>query len=304
MAVDILPWLLRGHTREEYAGLDNSDTTDLVSATDMARVLAFLVAIIGCRCLFNRMTSSWSKEAGKSWGISPSDMNKVLEEFWTLMGNTGMLALAIYVMLYKNSGCWFGDTEQCLVGWPHHVTDSAVLVYYTVEFAWYIHLLLKKPLGYGEPDGMDMMMHHVATLSLLVLSKACNLTRAGVLVLTLFSVSNPFLHAAKLCNQILPAIRIPMFSLFSLLFLLTRVIMVPPVILRLSIYQSMSLIPYAVEDFYVTFVLINALLVLLYLMQLKWMWAILRVLTKSATEGAAAAGKLSTDLDPSKRFTD
>lgn len=292
MAVDILPWLLRGHDREEYAGLGSRDGSGLVS--ELVSVLVYVVVLVACRRVFNRITSR---------GVHSSERDKVLEEVWTLLGNIGTLALAMHVMLRHNSGCWFGDTNECLIGWPHHDVDSTVLMYYKIEFAWYIHLLLKTPLGYGEPDGKDMMMHHIATLSLLVVSKACNLTRAGVLVLTLFSVSNPFLHAAKICNQVMPSIRVAMFSLFSLLFLLTRVIMVPPVILRLSMYQSMLRIPYAVEDFYVTFLLINALLVLLYLMQLKWMWAILRVLTKSATQGAEAAGRLSTSLDPSKRFT-
>jgi hypothetical protein len=295
MAVNILPWLLHGRNREEYAGLGDWDPREFVS--ELVSVLVSVLVLIACRCLFNRITHR------SHMSTKDTERDKVLEEMWTFLGNVGTLALAIYVMLYHNSGCWFGDTDQCLVGWPQHEPDSVVLMYYTVEFAWYIHLLLKKPLRYGEPDGKDMMMHHMATLVLIVLSKACNLMRAGVLVLTLFSVSNPFLHAAKICNQILPSVRVAMFSLFSLLFLLTRVIMVPPVILRLSIYQSMLRIPYAVEDFHLTFMLINALLVLLYLLQLKWMWAILRVLTKSATEGAVAAGKLSTNLDPSKRFT-
>lgn len=302
MAIDILPWLLRGHERDEYKGLEHLKTTELISVTETIYVVVALALIIVSRCIFNIMTQSWSQRIGKAMKIAPSDMNKVLEEFWTLLGNVGTLGLAMYVMWYHNAGCWFGDTENCLLGWPNHSIDSMVLLYYTVEFAWYIHLLLKKPLGYGEPDGPDMMMHHVATLSLIILSKACNVTRAGVLVLTLFSISNPFLHAAKICNQILPSIRVPMFSVFSILFVLTRVIMVPPVILRVSMYQSIRLIPYAVEDFYVPFVLFNGLLVLLYGMQLKWMWAILRVLTKSATEGSAAAGRLSANLDPSKRF--
>ena len=248
------------------------------------------------------MISPWAGRQALARNISQREMNKVLEEIWVLIGNTVTLSLAVYAMLYENNGCWFGNTEPCLVGWPNHSANPAVLLYYTIEFAWYIHLLLKKPLGSGEPDGKDLKMHHVASLLLLFLSKAFNFTRSGILVLTLFSISNPALHAAKICNQMAPSVRVPMFIVFSALFMVTRVIMVPLIILRMSIFESVRLIPYAVKDFMGPFIAFNVLLVLLYVMQIQWMWAIIKVLKKSATEGASAAAELSTKLDPSKRF--
>lgn len=253
--------------------------------------------------MFNRLTQRWAERTARQRGLSLADMKKILEEYWVLIGNIITLSLATYAMLNENWGCWFGNLEKCLIGWPNHSVRPAVLWYYNIEFAWYIHLLLKNPLKYGEPDGKDMMLHHVASLLLLVLSKGCNLTRGGVVVLTLFSISNPALHAAKICNQLIPNIRVIVFCVFSLLFFITRVVMVPLVILRLSLAESRRVIPYAVEDFYVTYVIINALLVALYIMQLQWMWAIVRVLKKSASEGSNAAAELSSKLDPAKRFS-
>ncbi|WPT15334.1 Ceramide synthase hyl-1 [Picochlorum sp. SENEW3] len=302
MAIDVLPWLLKGKEREEYDLLNDVDNIDMFSIREVIYVICCLLGIIGTRVAFNSMISPWAGKQARARNISQREMNKVLEEIWVLIGNTVTLSLAVYVMLYENNGCWFGNTAPCLVGWPNHSVNPAVLLYYTIEFAWYIHLLLKKPLGYGEPDGKDMKMHHVASLLLLFLSKAFNLTRGGILVLTLFSISNPALHAAKICNQMAPAVRVPMFIVFSALFMVTRVIMVPFIILRMSIFESVKLIPYAVKDFMVPFIAFNVLLVLLYVMQIQWMWAIIKVLKKSAVEGASAAAELSTELDPSKRF--
>eukprot|EP00890_Picochlorum_soloecismus_P003216 jgi/Picsp_1/3896/NSC_01408-R1_lag1 longevity assurance homolog 6 len=213
-----------------------------------------------------------------------------------------MLAFAVYVLLERNGGCTFTQLAPCLEGWPNHTVDRDVVLYYSMELAWYLHLLLKTFVGYGEPDGLDMKMHHAASLLLLILSRAFNLTRGGVLVLTLFGISNPSLHAAKICNQLLPCWRIAAFGMFSLLFFITRVVLVPAIILRLTIFMSRNIIPYAVEDFFGPYILFNGLLILLYLMQLQWMVAIVRVLKKSATAGSEAAADLSAKLDPAKRF--
>ena len=61
---------------------------------------------------------------------------------------------------------------------------------------------------------------------------------AGVLVLCLFNVSNPFLHVAKILNQLgLPA-RVPAFAAFAAIFFVTRVVLVPYSILRVTVWDS------------------------------------------------------------------
>ncbi len=61
---------------------------------------------------------------------------------------------------------------------------------------------------------------------------------AGVLVLCLFNISNPFLHAAKVCNQLGMPARMPAFALFAAVFFLTRVLLVPYSILRVTLVDS------------------------------------------------------------------
>lgn len=38
------------------------------------------------------------------------------------------------------------------------------------ELSWYLHMLLKPVLRYGLRDGRDMLVHHCATLALIVTS--------------------------------------------------------------------------------------------------------------------------------------
>jgi TLC domain len=214
-----------------------------------------------------------------------------------------MLSIAAFIMAKRNEGCWFGNIKPCLAGWPNHDANSAVTMYYSLELAWYAHLLLKPVLKYGQPDGRDMMLHHCASMALLIASCGLNLTRMGVVVLTLFGISNPALHAAKITNQLhLGKLRLPAFTFFALTFCVTRVFLVPPVVLLPALVHSRHWIGYAVDDFHTAYTVLNLLLWVLYGMQLVWMWAVLRVLRQAADKGMDEASKLSAKIDPAKRY--
>lgn len=114
----------------------------------------------------------------------------------------------------RNAGCTYLSTRTCLVGWPAHHADPAVLAYYRLELARYLHMLLKvcssctpssrlrrppalpRPASrvwagpckhatipslcclpllqpvfrYGLRDGRDMVVHHCASLALILTS--------------------------------------------------------------------------------------------------------------------------------------
>lgn len=56
-------------------------------------------------------------------------------------------------------------------------------------------------------------------------------------MLCLFNLSNPFLHAAKILNQLSLPIRIPAFGLFGAVFAVTRVGLVPVSILHTTLWD-------------------------------------------------------------------
>jgi hypothetical protein len=62
---------------------------------------------------------------------------------------------------------------------------------------------------------------------------------AGVLLLALMAVSNPLLHAAKICNQLaLDALRMPAFAAFAAVFFVTRVVLLPLLVLKPALLDA------------------------------------------------------------------
>lgn len=169
----------------------------------------------------------------------------------------------------------------------------------------YISLLLKPILKSGMRDGSDMALHHLMSVVLLLACFAFNVIRFGNVVITIFGISNPALHVAKIANQLNAPdlIRIGLFAFFALLFFLTRVVLVPFVVLFPAAVRTKEWIGYAIEELRGCYLTLNALLVMLYIMQLFWMRSIVRVLRKASHSGADAASALSSKLDPAKRYS-
>lgn len=158
-----------------------ADGLRLWQGVDGFTICRFLLAIVAVRLVFNYLLSSTANRLAAQHGrdAAHKDGSKLLEELWVFLGNCGMLGSAMYVMLYRNGDCWFANTVSCMAGWPDHPVDPAVALYYSMELAWYTHLLLKPVLRYGLPDGRDMMAHHVASLALLLLSGGLGMARIG-----------------------------------------------------------------------------------------------------------------------------
>jgi hypothetical protein len=262
------------------------------------------VAILAARLAFNRALRAPAGRLAAACGRDAAhrDGGKLLEELWALCGNVATLGLALFVMIRRNGGCTFRSTLPCLEGWPNHAVDPLVALYYSLELAWYASMLLKPLLRLGAADGRDMTAHHAATAALLLAARGCGLERLGVAVLALFGLSNPLLHAAKVANQLDARGKIAAFAAFAAAFFLTRVLLVPRVVLAPSAVQSRLVLPYAVADFHFTYLAFNALLWVLYALQLLWMRSILRVLWQAATGGADAASRMSARCDPAKRY--
>ncbi|KAL4436971.1 hypothetical protein ABPG75_004110 [Micractinium tetrahymenae] len=318
MVLLLLPWLFRGSSRPEYAALQASHGDDL--AWEFGASAWILLGLVAARFAFNAALrgptrrlaaakaglaadSSTAREGADAERDAGMEGRRLLEELWVTLGNVAMLAAALWVMLRRNGGCTFFNTSSCLAGWPNLPADPAVKLYYNFELAWYCHMLLKPVLRYGLTDGRDMLVHHGATLALILLSYGTNLTRMGVLVLSLFAISNPLLHIAKICNQLnLGPLKIGGFVAFALAFFLSRVLLVPWAVLKVALLDSRRQIPFAVEDFHGIWLFICVLLTALYAMQLVWMRGIVRVLRSAARHGGDAASRMSARLDPAKRY--
>lgn len=58
-----------------------------------------------------------------------------------------LLVVGWQCLLSVSSYCSIQDTSGCLRNWPMIPVEANVLKYYNVELGWYLHLMLKHPLG-------------------------------------------------------------------------------------------------------------------------------------------------------------
>lgn len=58
-----------------------------------------------------------------------------------------LLAVGWQCLLSVSQQCSLQDTSGCLRGWPLIPISNSVHKYYNLELGWYLHLMLKHPLG-------------------------------------------------------------------------------------------------------------------------------------------------------------
>jgi hypothetical protein len=77
--------------------------------------------------------------------------------------------------------------------------------------------------------GIDMLSHHVLTLALFVVGRVFSVDRMGFYILALLNVSNPFMHAAKVLNNVgaSKGIKALAFLIFGCMFALSRCMLFP-----------------------------------------------------------------------------
>lgn len=208
--------------------------------------------------------------------------DRIMEEAW--LGGISM-ALAVwswFVFLRNEVGCTLLDTHPCIRGWPNVPPSEGIKTFLLVESGWYIHQLSRAVVGVGIPMEWDLFIHHLGTLGLLMLSLLKNLGVLGVLILAVFNMSSPFMHIAKIAyNLDMRRTRLILFALFALVFFITRVILLPMTVLKCALVDALK---ENVALFgWIYYFAGNAALHALYVLQLVWMYKIIRVLWRGRT---------------------
>eukprot|EP00803_Ostreobium_quekettii_P001209 evm.model.scf_206EXC.4 EVM.evm.TU.scf_206EXC.4 scf_206EXC:37382-37828(+) len=136
-----------------------------------------------------------------------------------------------------------------------------------------------------------MAVHHVLAVCLIVAGYGLGLTRLGVVALAVFNLSNPFLHASKVANNLQMArCRVALFALFGATFFVSRVVLLPAVIMKCTLLETLPVLAREPRMWWAYYGG-NAVIAALYLMQLMWMAKILRVLC-SGKSGATPKGAI------------
>jgi hypothetical protein len=197
----------------------------------------------------------------------------IFDELWIIIGGFALVSTGWFLLLTQTPTCSLWSTWGCIEGWPQQQVSRAVRAFYFMLFGWYTHDLMGLPFAEKPRLTKDLIAHHVLTIFLVTVSYAVGLTRLGLLTLTLFDLSNPFLHIAKVAHILkLDAMKAVTFPLFAAVFFFARVVMVPPTILNCTMFQGPTLNPPA-WLYYPG----NFLLLCLYVMQLVWFYKIAKI---------------------------
>lgn len=222
------------------------------------------------------------RRRGPVRGAVPTSSDRIMEEIWLCTVSSGLVVWAWVVFLRNRVGCTIFNTHPCIRGWPNISTTRELDNFLQIEIGWYVHQLSREFFGVGIPMESDLFVHHLATLGLLILSLAKNLRILGLLILAVFNMSSPFMHFAKVAYYLnMRRARYVLFGVFALIFFCTRVVMLPFTILKCIMVDALH---EDLEQFgWYYYFSGNAVMHAMYVLQIFWMFKIVKVLWRGKT---------------------
>jgi len=155
---------------------------------------------------------------------------------------------------------WVNKLKNNWDGYPYHRLPDPIRLYYYVELGCYIHQLMWCDITTSRVDAMEMIIHHVATIILLLLSYLTNHHRVGSIILLVHDVADVFLEFGKCINyislnnakykDICKKITDGFFACFMIVFFYSRLVIYPFYILHSYFYEGFLCIsPCEAQDF-------------------------------------------------------
>ncbi|XP_072457069.1 ceramide synthase 4-like isoform X1 [Notamacropus eugenii] len=168
---------------------------------------------------------------------------------------------------------WFWKPELCWDGFPKQALKPAIYWWYLLEFGFYLSLLITLSFDIKRKDFKQQIIHHFSVIILIYFSYCANYIRIGTLVMLIHDVSDIFLEAGKMVNyaQWKNSSEIT-FVIFTVVFLICRLIFLPYKILYSTYYSSME----NHKPFF-GYYFSNALLMILQVLNIFWASLILHM---------------------------
>ncbi|XP_068196964.1 ceramide synthase 2-like [Antennarius striatus] len=172
---------------------------------------------------------------------------------------------------------WFWDRRECWEQYPKQPMERAHYWYYMLELGFYVSLLLRITVDIKRKDFKEQVIHHLATIFLLSFSYCANYIRIGTLVMLLHDFSDILLELAKMLNYGSGWRRTcsNLFIAFSVVFLVTRLVIFPSKIIHTTLVLSMEKF-----DPFFAYYFFNILLLVLQALHIFWAILILRMVYK------------------------
>jgi len=214
--------------------------------------------------------------------------NKFLEALWRLIYYLLFTIFAYICLFVPNKAIWISDTKQYWEGWPYQKIEDNIKLLYQLQLACYFHQLswIELPL---RSDSKEMMLHHIATITLTGLSYLTSFTRIGATIFFTHDIADIFLESAKCFNYIartegrkhLSIYCDILFGIFAIIFFVTRLIFYP----RYMVWSLVKEAPELLGGIWPGWYAFAGLLILLLLLHVFWFYLIVRMIYKLVTTG-------------------
>lgn len=236
----------------------------------------------------------WRRRRAQS---KPSEMQRFKETSWRFLFYLSAFWSGLYILWDKP---WFWDTKHCWYGYPTQQVSADVWWYYMIEMAFYWSLVLSLFMDTKRKDFVEMIVHHIATLTLMSMSWSANMVRVGTLVLCVHDAVDYILEFAKLAkyckyNRVCDGL----FIVFTIVWFLTRLLIYPFRILWSTLFEATTIVGMA-PVYYVY----NGLLCILQVLHVLWFCMILRMAYYYVVKGQVEKDGRSDTEDDSESEDD
>ncbi|XP_026545270.1 ceramide synthase 4-like, partial [Notechis scutatus] len=208
----------------------------------------------------------------------PSLTKKFCEASWRTVHSLIFILMGLAVLYDKP---WFWNIRECWVGYPLKPLHLSLYGYYLLQFSLYLTLVISMPFDVKQKDFNMMIVHHVISMLLIGFSYCVNFIPIGSLVMILQDAPDTPMYAAKVfkylkwqktCNTL--------FIIFSVVFLFNRAIVFPYKILYSTFYHLAE-----AHEPYFGYYFFNALLMLVYVLNVLWSCVIILMLYRFLIHG-------------------
>lgn len=216
--------------------------------------------------------------------VERKKINKFKESAWKFIYFLSAELLALSVTCNES---WFTDSRYFWAGpgdlvWPDLKMKLKLKLLYMYAGGFYLYSIFATL--YWETRRSDFaaqIIHHVTTVSLIVLSYIYGFARIGSVVLAIHDASDVFMEIAKMSKYSgFDMIADIFFILFATAFTLLRIICYPLWVIRSTCYEVLFLVDTEKDRTARTilYFVFNAMLICLLVLHLFWLRLILRML--------------------------
>ena len=232
------------------------------------------------RWLRNRL-----KEDAKTQKLFDTSMRAI---YYTFMGIYGIS------IIYEKP--WLWNTRKCWDDYPRHRVDDKTRRYYLIQLTFYWYLTFSQVSGDStkkRKDFWQMLLHHIATITLISFSWVSNKVRVGMLVVVLHDMADIALEIAKMCLYAnFQKTSTTMYKVFAVTWIITRLYIFPKYVIYSTMYELPEIIGIAPADIFMI-----AFLIVLQILHVFWTYFLIKGILNFKKKGTVEKDERSDSDD-------